>query len=62
MKTYIIDYYSNKAIRLIKDIIRTEDLDATVNFANDAYDNEIIEVVCDEEDYQTLRSIYYMIK
>ena len=51
-------YYNSRSIRLVKTIIKNEDLHVILNVFTDALGDDIIEVKGKREDIKTLKAIY----
>lgn len=55
-------YMNNKAMNMIKNVIRAEDLDVAITVENNAIGDTMIVAVGDKEDIETLAIVYEMIK
>ena len=55
-------YFNSIAKRTIKDIIRTEDLNATITVKDNAVGDTIIEVAGPKEDIRVLADIFQMVR
>ena len=53
---------NSKSVKLVKDIIATEELELNVNYTVDALGDSIILIEGDKEEVRTLKEIYEMVK
>lgn len=52
---------TSKSAKLIKDIVKTEELDVQVKYIDDAVGDTVISIYGSNEEVNTLKSIYEMV-